>query len=673
MPFALKFAALTVAVMTATPYAVAQEKPAGSPEPSVEAPREQLPKGQEPAESPAAPDVKPEPAAAASPAPSSPPNLDMDAMPSEGDPLAPKEGPMVAPSAPAVEKAQAEPAQGDKAPGAQELVAALKERIGKFPFSKRDHKDDVATVTAYYTQDATPIWFGVNGVNAKGRETSEEIARAYSWGLDASQFDLPKLEASGTEALADAEIKLSLAALEYARHARGGRLDPPSLSPMMDRRPVVFEPKSVLQALAATGSPAKYLTGLHPQHPQFLKLKAALATITEADPADMIRIPAGPDLKVGDRHAQVALVRQRLKVKAGPDGAEAYDEVLADAVRRHQETKGAKATGVIDKKFRAILNETAAAPAEEKRQRIVVNMERWRWMPDDLGSMYLMNNIPEQITRVYSKGREVLSERIVVGRPSTPTPQFSANMQFVIFHPEWGVPDGIKTNEIAPRLKRYAGDGGFLFFGGNGGASRFLKGQGLRVVYNGREVDPDSVDWSRVDVKRYSFIQPSGGRNVLGLVKFRFPNKHDVYMHDTPDKGLFNERVRAYSHGCMRTQNPLQLAEVLLAHDKGWSADRIKQIVARGALEDVKLTTPVPVHVVYFTAEVDDAGKLKTFGDIYGMDSRVASALAGRPVAMAAPAVASAEEPRESRSRVSVRERQPRPERRFNAFEGLLD
>ena len=157
-----------------------------------------------------------------------------------------------------------------------------------------------------------------------------------------------------------------------------------------------------------------------------------------------------------------------------------------------------------------------------------------------------------------------------------------------------------------------------------------LKAHGLQVSRGGVPVNPDSIDWSKADVRSYDFVQPPGPRNVLGIVKFRFPNKHDVYMHDTPERHLFGGAVRAFSHGCMRVQNPVKLAEVLLARDKGFSASDVQGYVRRGG--EIKLTTPIPVHVTYFTTVVDDAGTVRYFGDIYGLDSRVASALEGQQV-----------------------------------------
>ena len=204
----------------------------------------------------------------------------------------------------------------------------------------------------------------------------------------------------------------------------------------------------------------------------------------------------------------------------------------------------------------------AGKPDRDVATRLAVNMEKWRWMPDDLGAIYVWDAVPEQVTRVFRDNQKVLEEKIIVGKPQNATPIFSADMLFVIFHPEWGVPDGIKSNELAPQMRRAAAASSGWFSSGDG-ASSVLRAHGLRVSYNGSPVNPDSIDWNSADVRRFSFTQPAGPKNVLGNVKFRFPNKHDVYMHDTPERQLFNGPSRAFSHGCMRVQNPLHLAEVL--------------------------------------------------------------------------------------------------------------
>ncbi len=574
----------------------------------------------------------------------------LDAVPDTAapDPLTPPEK-KVTPVAPGVPEEK--PAESAQAPVSEPdpLAKAILAKLGSAA-AKGDAREDIAGLSDYYKQhNGQPIWTSAEGFNAQAKNAIREIRNADEWGLEASAFQIPTEPKSGAspELLAEAELKLSLAVLKYARYARGGRLDPPSLSEVLDRTPHVYEPKSVLLAIAAAEASDAYLRGLHPKHEQFKRLRQALIALRKGGQANASSaIPAGPDLRPGDNHPQIALIRKRLGVPASGGRETDYDRPLLQAVSRYQSEQGLDPTGIIDRKLRAALNGSSASAGstDEQRMRILVNMERWRWMPDNLGEFYVWDSITEQYTRVFDHGKMVLMEKIVVGKPNTPTPSFTANMQFIVFHPEWGVPDGIKINEIAPKL-RNAGDGGGFFFGagGGGGASEILERYKLRVSLNGRPVDPDSVDWSSADIRRYQFIQPAGPTNVLGVVKFRFPNKHDVYMHDTPDRNLFGAAPRAFSHGCMRTQNPVHLAEVLLAHDKGYSVAQVHQILDEGVTNEIKLSTEIPVHIVYFTAEVGDDGKLHYFPDIYGLDSRVASALKGQPVRLPSDAVASAE------------------------------
>jgi murein L,D-transpeptidase YcbB/YkuD len=200
-----------------------------------------------------------------------------------------------------------------------------------------------------------------------------------------------------------------------------------------------------------------------------------------------------------------------------------------------------------------------------------------------------------------------------------------------------------------------------------------LKSHGLQLSRGGRPVDPDSVDWSKVDVHCYDFTQPPGPRNLLGIVKFRFPNKHNVYMHDTPERHLFGGASRVFSHGCMRVQNPIRLAEVLLGHDKGWGTDKVAEYVRRGG--EIKLTAPIPVHITYFTAVVDDEGKLHHRPDVYALDGRVASVLEGRAVHLTAAAAApkppadpAAKDRQAKRAKATGNKKAAAPQSTFNPF-----
>jgi murein L,D-transpeptidase YcbB/YkuD len=260
-------------------------------------------------------------------------------------------------------------------------------------------------------------------------------------------------------------------------------------------------------------------------------------------------------------------------------------------------------------------------PARIKQ--ILVNMERWRWLPHDLGRFYVTVNIPEFMLRVVEDGTPIHDARVVVGKPDKQTPVISDEMEEVVFNPYWNVPNSIKMAEIAP----YMGYGGG-FFGGYD--TSILQRHGLLIRSGGRDIDPDSIDWSRNDIRNFDLVQPPGPDNVLGRVKFLFPNKHDVYMHDTTQKSLFNKAVRAESHGCMRVQNPERLAEVILGHDKGWSSARVESTFDAGGDYHVALDQKIPVYITYFTLRVNDDSSFTTFNDIYRYDARIDAALNGK-------------------------------------------
>ncbi len=493
----------------------------------------------------------------------------------DADPLAPKPAETSAPQAPGATVAVTTPAAEAQPHPAMAAVIAKLADSSTLKAAAREDRDALAAF--YAERPGALLWTTAEGPNTKAKRLIEELANAANFGLtnkDAYAVSTPPSFAT-LEAQAEHEVGMSLALMTYARHARGGRVDPTSISKMIDMKPRPFEPKSVVAALAAAEDPVAALREFHPQHEGFKRLQRALVVARE---------------------------------------------------------KGAPAGDI---------------------QRIEVNLERWRWLPDNLGAFHVQNNIPEQLTRVFEDGKVVLTEKIVVGKTNSPTPLMSADMQFVIFHPSWGVPSGIKSNELGPMLKRASLRNQEFFAEGNN-VSRALSRHQLKVSHNGRDVNPDSIDWSRVDVRQFHFTQPPSAQNVLGVVKFRFPNKYDVYMHDTTERHLFSAGVRAFSHGCMRVQNPIRLAEVILGHDKGWSGEKVRSLVPGGRTSDITLGTPVPVHLTYFTATVDDAGALHMHGDIYGMDSRVASALAGKAVSIAsarpeAGAVATAAQPKRER------------------------
>ncbi len=325
-------------------------------------------------------------------------------------------------------------------------------------------------------------------------------------------------------------------------------------------------------------------------------------------------------------------MRTRLGVEAGSEGREAvYDDTLVGAVKAFQRLRSLEPTGIINAATRNAMNDAGKpAAATDNIRRIVINMERWRWLPPELGEFYVWDSVTEQMTMVFREREATPLRAHRRGKINTPTVMFSADMQFVIFHPSWGVPPGMKSQELGPQLRNTGGGG---WFSTAPLASQVLAAHGLKVSRGGVPVDPDSVNWANANITSYDFTQPPGPKNVLGMVKFRFPNRHDIYMHDTPERHLFGGAVRAFSHGCMRVQNPVKLAEVILAYDKGYDQSKVAEFARRGG--EIKLTKRVPVHITYFTAIADEQGEVKYFADLYGLDGRVASAIEGQQVRVA--------------------------------------
>jgi len=503
--------------------------------------------------------------------------------------------------------------------------------------SSQKRKEKGALVEYYSAPDRKLLWVDETGLTPRGKAVMAEIGRADDYGLRTSDYKLPDVSAfdagalDATQKLAEAEIAISHAVLDYVHDARGGRINPSRLSKNLDPTLTIPEPLQVIESITFRSDPAGYLRSFHPQHPQFellrqklIKLRGGGSQAAEAE-TPKVRIPNGPLLKAGVVDPQVALLRTRLDVPAGAN-PELFDASLADAVRRFQAEHNTATDGVVGPGTRRLLNNPhlrdMGGPA--KIDKILLNMERWRWLPLDKGGFHVTVNIPEFMLRVVKDDETVYTTPVIVGKARTQTPVFSNEMKTVVFGPYWNVPNSIKMEEIRP----YVRPAGGWFSAGRWNTAVFQR-YDLRIKQGGRELDPSRVDWNRVDIRRLHLYQPPGPRNVLGQVKFMFPNKHAVYMHDTPQKHLFAKDIRAESHGCMRVQNPDVFASVLLAHDKNWSKAQTKAAFNSSYNRHVALNRHIPVHMTYFTLWVNDDGSLTTFRDLYGHDPRMKTALLG--------------------------------------------
>ncbi|BCP54976.1 hypothetical protein K32_35930 [Kaistia sp. 32K] len=504
-------------------------------------------------------------------------------------------------------------AASDPAAQALKTLLAAQPKTGSF-LEKRDR----AALTEFYAErDYQPVWM-VGGVyTPQAHKVMERIAAAAEDGLDPAAYRLPASAIganvpAGAEIAASVDLVLSQAVLLYARQAYAGRLDPSSISKLITLKPLLPDPIEVLTTVSSAPDGAVAIASYNPQHEGYLRLKKALAAALATETvADHPRVPEGKSMKVGLSDPRVPLLRARLDVPAPSQAPEVYDEALAQAVKTFQAGKGLQADGIAGNATVAYINGTGKTNTAE----IVANMERWRWMPRDLGAFHIIANVPEYSVRVVENGKVIHTTRSVVGKVTNQTPIFSDEMESIVVNPSWNVPASITMKEMLPAVRRDPG---------------YMTRKGYQVLANVdgkyRPIDPQMVDWSNVNPRQIMIRQPPGDDNALGNVKFLFPNEHSVYLHDTPSKSFFKRDVRALSHGCVRVQDPLEFADVLLAHQGGWSQQRLRKMVG-GKEKWINLPNRIPIHLTYFTAFVDDDGRLETRPDIYGFNARVEKAL----------------------------------------------
>ena len=430
-------------------------------------------------------------------------------------------------------------------------------------------------------------------------------------GLDPSDYLTPsiardKLAGDGI-ALATLETAFSAATMRYANHLHNGRIDPQSISRLLDITPKSIDEAALLEQLAGSNNPAAILSRLQPKHPEFLALKAALATFEQSSAARPTPIGDGPVLRPGNSDARLPAIRARLELAAST--SQLYDELTVDAIKAFQEGQGLEVDGIIGPATVAALNGGTAT----RREDIIANMERWRWMPSDLGDFRVFVNIPEFRLWIERNGQPEYTTRVVVGTTKNQTPIFSDNIRHLVVNPYWNVPSSILRGEIAPAVLANPG---------------YTDSHNMDLLYNGSPISPWSVDWSQVSSSNFPFRvrQRPGAGNALGQIKFLFPNKHDVYLHDTPSKSLFSRSYRAFSHGCVRVQNPMEFADALMANEPNISRASLEAMF--GPSERwVNPEKQIPVHLAYFTLRVDEDGTIRSFGDVYGHHEKLIAAM----------------------------------------------
>ena len=462
-------------------------------------------------------------------------------------------------------------------------------------------KKDRPAFDAYYTAHGyAPIWITDGKFNARAAAAIAYLGQVDADGLDPADYPVPNISASVTDpaALAEAEVRLSASVVTYAHHASVGRVhwSRVSSSILYEVKPPV--PADVLGAMADAKDVAATLAGYEPQAPNYIALKAKLADLRAGKTTPgKAPIPNGPPPKLGGQDDRVPQLRERFGLSG--DGT-IYDKALADAVKKFQQEHELKVSGLLTQQTIDALN---GRSPDRPIDTILANLERWRWMPHDLGKDYVIVNLPDYTLRVFHDGHQVWMTRIVTGKPTMATPIMTAEMKYITVNPTWNVPPSIVAREYMPAL---AAD------------PTVLGRMGLRVSYN----SDGSIHIS----------QPPGDHNALGRIRFNFPNKFLVYQHDTPDKNLFALDKRAFSHGCMRVQDPVKYAEVLLSIVRpgdGYSEERIHKMIASRGEQDIQFPHNLPVHLTYQTAFVDESGRLEFREDMYGRDQALIAILRG--------------------------------------------
>jgi murein L,D-transpeptidase YcbB/YkuD len=506
-------------------------------------------------------------------------------------------------------------AASNVAPADQPVADRLREMMGAKSLRYFDRKAERTAVDKFYTaREYAPVWTKGGVVTESGKGVIARLKDAASEGLNPSDYPVPDFALATTpDALADADLKLTASALDYARQAQSGRMHWSQVSADIQYPEHPTDPTEVLTNLTVAKDASAALDSYNPPHKLYRELKKKLAELRGQGDGPAVQIADGPVLKFaparGRKQTEIAMedervpqLRKKLGITENADDTH-YDAGVAEAVRKFQANADLKPTGVLDDRTLRAIN----SPKRDRQiDTVIVNMERWRWLPRDLGApsigdAYVILNIPDYTLKVMQNGAQVWTTRVVTGQPGVhATPLLTETMKFITVNPTWNVPPSIIYNEYLPALQQ---------------DPSVLERMGLRLEH-GRD---GSIHIS----------QPPGERNALGRIRFNFPNKFLVYQHDTPDKHLFAKEERPFSHGCMRVQNPDQYAAILLniTEPNGhYTPEKIRSMFGQSEI-DIKFPTPIPVNITYQTAFVDDAGALQIRKDVYGRDATMLSLL----------------------------------------------
>jgi L,D-transpeptidase YcbB len=490
----------------------------------------------------------------------------------------------------------------------------------------------------YKNRGYKPAWVVDDPEFSKARELTDAIRDADQDALSPENYHLSKIEkllnpiisahdkhtAANVKLLVDLDLLLTDAFLLFASHLASGRVNPETMYPEWEAFSPDIDLTNVLQSALDTGRIKASLKALRPEYPGYVRLRDALPIYQQIlEQGGWPEIDRGKTLREGDRDDRIPMLRKRLHM-TGDDTSPTvqndtlFDPVLEQSVKKFQKRHGLEMDGAVGPKTVAALN----VPVQERIRQLELNMERFRWFPKNPGTRYILVNIADFSLTVVENQIPVMQMKVVAGKTLRKTPVFSEKMKYIELNPYWNVPPQIAVKDIAPKMCRNSG---------------YLSSRKIQVYAHWGEeaatIDPGSIDWCRVTEAnfRYKLRQQPGPKNSLGRIKFMFPNKYAVYMHDTPERNLFYRSSRGFSSGCIRVEKPMELALYLLKNDPTWTHDRLQAEIDNGKRKTIMLKEPIIVHLFYWTAWGEDQGIVHFREDVYSRDMDLDRALRERP------------------------------------------
>lgn len=482
----------------------------------------------------------------------------------------------------------------------------------------------------YLDNDFAPAWHDAEQYpTAQARALVQEIGRIAEDGLLPADYHYQSLReyyldaSTGSKNLdyVEYDLLLSDAAAMLSQHLLAGKVNPETLSADWKAQRREKDLAVILGELSQAEDVVVWLNELRPNQVRYFRLKKLLMRLRYAEAPEWPPLAVAPMIKPGTIDARLPAVRARLRYWGDLDVAEdldsgtadsrVYDPVLAAAVSNFQRRHGLEEDAIIG---RATFDALNISPAEREQQ-VINNLERWRWLAEDLGERHVLVNIAGFELKMVENNQTIMTKPVIVGRDYRRTPVFSDRIRYLVFNPTWTVPMSIAVKDQLPAIRK--------------DPDHFSR-LGMTVLDRSQnQVDPAEIDWQALGPRNfpYRLVQTPGPLNALGQVKFMFPNTHDVYLHDTPARDLFTKKDRAFSSGCVRVSDPMEVAAWLLEKD-GLSRNQIDAIVAKGDLRTVFLKQPVPVHIEYWTAWIDSREELHFRNDIYRRDPPLSAALA---------------------------------------------